>query len=219
VTAFDPDAFEARLRAIRSRPRFEFPADAIPTNFRRAAVLVAFWRGRDELFVVLTERASSMRTHAGMVAFPGGALDEGEDWTRAAIREAHEEVALDPALVEVLGQLDDAWSGARHHLVPVVAWLRERPALRGNPDEVARVMRVPLHEILAPEARADTTVYLGTTPCTNTTIDVREGQIFGLTADLLLEAVEWALGREPTRGETRLRELRAASEARDYPFD
>jgi len=219
LTTVDPDAFEARLRALASRTRFEFPADAIPSNFRRAAVLVSFWRERDELFVILTERASRMRTHAGMVAFPGGGLDAGEDWTRAAIREAHEEVELDPKLVEVLGHLDDAWSGARHHLVPVVAWLRGRPALRGNSDEVAKVMCVPLREILNPDARTDSTVYLGTTPCTNTTIKVGEGQIFGLTADLLLEAVEWALGQEPRRGETRLRELRAASEARDYPFD
>ncbi|MDP6977748.1 MAG: NUDIX domain-containing protein [Myxococcota bacterium] len=111
----------------------------------------------------------------------------------AAVREAHEEVGLDPSLVDVVGELDDAWSGGRHHLVPVVAWLRDAPALRANPAEVARVMRVPVREVLHPEARNDATVYLGSLACTNTTIDVSEGQIFGLTADLLLEAVEWGL--------------------------
>ncbi len=219
MNAIDPDAFEARLRNVSSRSRFSFPADAIPPSFRRAAVLIPFWREADELFVVLTERARRMRTHAGMVAFPGGQLDPGEDWTQAAVREAEEEVGLDPNLVEVLGPLDDAWSGARHHLVPVVSWLHEPPTLRANPAEVERVMRVPLHEIVRPEARNDTTVYLGSLACTNTTIDVSEGQIFGLTADLLLEAVEWATGQEPQRGRTRLRELRAAAEARDYDFD
>ncbi len=213
----EADSLEARLRGLSGRRRFRFPDEAIPRGFRSSAVLIAFWRERDDdVHVILTQRATRMRTHAGMVAFPGGQLDPGENWVDAAIREAHEEVGLDPSLVDVVGQLDDAWSGAQHHLVPVVAWLRGAPALRANPSEVARVMRVPLREVVHPEARNDATVYLGTLACTNSTIDVSEGQIFGLTADLLLEAVEWALGGQPQRGPVRLRELRAASEARGY---
>ena len=100
-----------------------------------------------------------------------------------------------------------------------MAWLRERPELEGNPDEVEKVMRVPLREIVDPHARTDSTVYLGTLACTNSTIVVSDGEIFGLTADLALEAIEWGLGEEPRRGETRLRELRAAAEARGYSFD
>lgn len=202
-------AMEERLRAIAGRERFEFPADVVPSTYRRSAVLIPFWREEDELFVVLTERARRLRSHGGMVSFPGGALEPGETWVEAAVREAHEEIGLNPNHVEVLGLLDDAWSSAKHHLVPVVAWLEERPSLVANPDEVARIMFAGMSEILHPEARSEETVYLGTVPCINVTIKVSSGRIFGLTADLLLEAVEWAAGGSPERGRTRLRELEA----------
>lgn len=209
MPAPSPDEMERRLRALPSRDRFAFPPEVIPDFYRRAAVLIPFWREGDELFVVLTERARKLRSHAGMVSFPGGVLEPGESWEDAAIREAHEEVALDPNRVEVLGQLDDAWSSAKHHLVPVVAWLDRAPSLIANPDEVARIMIASVSEVLEPEARSEETVYLGTVACINTTIEVSSGSVFGLTADLLLEAVEWATGQSPERGRTRLRELEA----------
>ncbi len=203
------DAMEARLRSVHERERFRFPRNAIPDTFRRAAVLILFWREGDDISVVLTQRASRLRTHAGMVSFPGGVLEDGESWADAAVREAHEEVGLDPASVEILGLLDDAWSGAKHHLVPVVAWVDEAPRFVPNPDEVARVMVASVAEVLQPARRSEETVYLGSVPCINTTIEVAAGRVFGLTADLLLEAVEWASGAMPERGCVRLRELEA----------
>ncbi|MCP5043445.1 MAG: CoA pyrophosphatase [bacterium] len=219
MRASDADAMERRLRELPTREPFRFPSDAIPSFFRRAAVLIAFWRDGDDLFVALTERARHLRTHGGMVSFPGGQLDPGEDWADAAIREAYEEVGLDPTSVEVLGQLDDAWSSAKHHLVPVVGWLGGVPDFVANPDEVARIMLTPVSEVLRPNERRDETVYLGTVPCVNTTIEVSLGRVFGLTADLLLEAVEWASGEEPQRGRVRLRELEAANAVRWHDED
>ena len=105
------DRMESRLRALGSRTRFTFPPEVIPESFGRAAVLIPFWRKGAQLRVVLTQRAPNLRTQGGMVSFPGGVLEDGETWAEAAIREAHEEVGLDPASVEVLGLLDDAWSG------------------------------------------------------------------------------------------------------------
>jgi 8-oxo-dGTP pyrophosphatase MutT (NUDIX family) len=203
------EQMESRLRELGSRERFEFPSDVVPDSFRRAAVLIPFWRERGELFVVLTQRASKLRTHAGMVAFPGGGLDPGESWADAAVREAHEEVGLDPALVEILGPLDDAWSGAKHHLVPIVAWIDSIPQFVANPDEVSRVIIAPVTEIMRPGARSDETVYLGSLPCIKTTIALTVGDVYGLTADLLLEAIEWATGENHQRGQVRLRELEA----------
>src|SRR4051794_20688486 len=70
-----------------------------------AAVLVAI-TDRSEPGVILTLRREHLRTHAGQIAFPGGRLDPGEDAVAAALREAHEEILLDPAEVEVIGTVD-----------------------------------------------------------------------------------------------------------------
>lgn len=215
MSAFDCEEFERRLRCLPERERFVFPSGVVPETFRHAAVLIPFWRERDEVFVVLTERARKLRSHGGMVSFPGGVLEDGESWQEAAVREAQEEVGLDPEIVEVLGQLDDAWSGAKHYIVPVVAWLDRKPSFVANPDEVASILVAPVSDLLQPESRSDETVYLGTVACINTTIEIDAGRIFGLTADLLLEAVEWASGESPQRGAVRLRELEAINALRE----
>ena len=72
---------------------------------RQAAVLVAI-TDRPEPGLILTQRRDDLRTHAGQVAFPGGRIDEGEDAPAAALREAYEELALNPALVHLLGEAD-----------------------------------------------------------------------------------------------------------------
>lgn len=214
MSAEAADEMERRLRSLPSRTRFSFPERVVPSFFRRAAVLIAFWREADELYVVLTQRTTKLRSHPGMVSFPGGKLEPGESWEQAAVREAHEEVGLDPGAVEVLGRFDDAWSSAKHHLVPIAAWVDRVPELVANPDEVAKIMIVPVSEILRPGACSDETVYIGSVPRINTTIAVSAGEVFGLTADLLLEAVEWMTGVESARGLERLGELQDWNAAR-----
>lgn len=217
MSAVNAETMESRLRSLGTRERFVFPQEAIPESFRRSAVLIAFWREGDELYVVLTVRASKLRTQSGMVAFPGGALDPRESPAEAAVREAHEEVGLDPTSVEVLGLLDDAWSGANHHVVPVVAWVDRVPQFVANPDEVARIIVAPVAELLRPELRGTQTVRLGTLACVKATIDVCSHRVYGLTADLLIEAVGWACGEEPEQGPVRLRELEAFNASGHQP--
>jgi 8-oxo-dGTP pyrophosphatase MutT (NUDIX family) len=126
---------------------------------RRAAVLVLFGPGADGAGdVVLLERASGLRSHSGQIAFPGGGLedDDGGDPARAALREALEEVRLDPSGVEVLGAAPPLLvppTGAS--VVPVLAWEPvPSPLAVGDPVEVARVMRVPLAVLTDPASRA-----------------------------------------------------------------
>lgn len=122
-----------------------------------SAVLVAFSEGSHDgaaggLHVLLTRRSWGLRTHSGEVSFPGGRCDLGETPAKAAVREAHEEVALDPGHVEVLGELDHLTTVTRRaYIVPVVAVLCGRPGLTANPAEVDAVLSVPVEELLSPE--------------------------------------------------------------------
>jgi len=121
----------------------------IDPSVRPSAVLVALFEEAGEARVVLTVRSSRMRSHRGEVAFPGGRLDAGEGTDDAALREAQEEVGLDPSAVTLVGHLTAMPTVSSNTLMtPVVATLSTRPALVGGPDEVDRVFDVGLAELL-----------------------------------------------------------------------
>jgi 8-oxo-dGTP pyrophosphatase MutT (NUDIX family) len=118
-----------------------------------SAVLAAFWEHEGALEVLLTRRAGHLRAHRGEVAFPGGRSDPGESLVEAALREAEEEVGLDPSSVTVAGELDHLMTvTSRSFIVPFVATLPGRPAgLVANPSEVDTVLFVPVSELLLDE--------------------------------------------------------------------
>lgn len=129
---------------------------------RQSAVLILFAPGppgdEEAVRVVLTERAGSMRSHAGQAAFPGGGTDPGDaDAAATALREAWEEIDLDPAGVQVLGTLPTLHipvSG--YDVTPVLGWWREPDpgSLRAKEvAEVARVMLTPVEALVDPAAR------------------------------------------------------------------
>jgi 8-oxo-dGTP pyrophosphatase MutT (NUDIX family) len=120
---------------------------------RPSAVLAALWDHEGRTEVLLTRRSLGLRAHRGEVSFPGGRSDPGESLRAAALREATEEVGLDPATVEVLGELDHLMTvTSRSFIVPFVAVLPARPAgLVPNPTEVDAVLFTPLDELLLDE--------------------------------------------------------------------
>ena len=124
---------------------------AIP---RRSAVLVALYDDDDGAArMVLTRRSSEMRHHRGEVALPGGRSEEGEDDVATALREAEEEVGLDPALVEPLARLSPLASFVSGSAIwPVVGALAAAPVLAARTREVERVFTVALADLLAPGA-------------------------------------------------------------------
>jgi 8-oxo-dGTP pyrophosphatase MutT (NUDIX family) len=116
---------------------------------RPAAVLCALFEEDGETRVVLTRRSSRLRSHTGEVSFPGGRLEDGEAPLAAALREATEEVGLDPADVEILGQLSTLSTfSSQTGITPFVGVLPGRPDLEANPAEVERVFDVSLAELV-----------------------------------------------------------------------
>jgi len=125
------------------------PVEHDGSTARPAAVLVALFEEAGEAHVLLTRRAATMRSHRRQVSFPGGRLDPGERAEDAALREANEEVGLDPAAVELLGPLPPLATFGLAAITPFVGALASRPRLRPNPAEVERAFAVPLAELVA----------------------------------------------------------------------
>ncbi|PNG25550.1 CoA pyrophosphatase [Methylocella silvestris] len=117
---------------------------ALAAGARAAAVLVGLVLYEEEIRVLLTQRAATLRVHAGQIAFPGGKIEPQDDGPiGAALREAHEEIGLASDCVEPLGFLDPYVTGTGFRVIPVVAGIAPRFNLVLNPGEVADVFEAP----------------------------------------------------------------------------
>ncbi|OIJ69739.1 NUDIX hydrolase [Streptomyces mangrovisoli] len=160
----DPVVHAARTVQPLQLSRFLPPADGAG---RQSAVLILFGDGDGETGpeLLLMERASSLRSHAGQPSFPGGALDpedgdpKGDGRLRAALREAEEETGLDPAGVQLFGVLPTLYIPVSGFVVtPVLGWWREpSPVGVVDPNETARVFTVPVADLTDPAHRATLT--------------------------------------------------------------
>ena len=127
-------------------------SDMLDTPPAPAAVLVPFVLGAAPS-VLLTKRTAHLNRHAGQVSFPGGRIDATDaNAVAAALREAQEEIALDPSNVTVLGPLDDFLTGTGFRITPVVGLLPPGLAFHPSPHEVEAVFELPLSVLLDPDA-------------------------------------------------------------------
>ena len=167
---------------ILERLRAALPAARVP-----AAVLVPLVERESGLTVLLTQRAATLKAHAGQISFPGGRIEPGDaDAWAAALREAHEEIGLAEEFVEFAGFLPDHWVGTGFRVTPAVGFVDPAYELRIATEEVHDVFEVPLDFILnEANHRSRERVFAG---IVTQTYDIPYGErnIWGATAGMLL---------------------------------
>ena len=156
------------------------PARGIP-----AAVLIAV-TDRPEPGVILTVRREDLRTHAGQIAFPGGRIDDGEDAIAAALREAHEEILLDPKSVDVVGAVEPYRTVTDYRVTPVLGVIPPDLPLEPHEREVADWFEAPLGYILDPSNQARRSALFQGSERHYYEIDWNGRRIWGATAAMIV---------------------------------
>ena len=139
---------DAQMRFAPMPQRMEWRAGHFPSEARIAAALLLLYPAAAGPAVALTVRSSGLARHPGQVSLPGGATNPGETLAQAALREASEEIGVDPAGVRVLGELTPVHvlvSGFTLH--PVVGVTDRRPDFHASPGEVEEILEVSLHDL------------------------------------------------------------------------
>lgn len=187
-----------------------------PATARKAAVLMLFGAldnvpaasdkplAPADLDVLLLERAHTLGSHPGQMAFPGGRIDPGETAVEAALREAEEETGLDPAGVEVLGTLQELGLSHSNFLVtPVLGWWQSPSPVRVvDYGESAQVFRVPVRDLLDPDNRVMATVRRVGRTFDSPAFTVNGVLVWGFTGIVLnglFEQLGWAVPWDRTR--------------------
>jgi 8-oxo-dGTP pyrophosphatase MutT (NUDIX family) len=172
-----------------------------PEASRAAAGLILLYPVDGIAHIVLTVRSSHLPSHAGQVSLPGGAVEAGETIEQAALREAREEVGLDPAQVRLLGRLTPLHipvSGFVLH--PVIALMDWRPALRASDREVERILEPPLDDLADPARRLLRTVRIEDRGEVEIPyIEVHGAELWGATA-MVLSELFWVLAPPQATG-------------------
>jgi 8-oxo-dGTP pyrophosphatase MutT (NUDIX family) len=178
-----------RLRAALAKP---VPSELLAGDIeeeaespKAAAVLIAI-TDRGEPGVILTVRHEDMRTHAGQVAFPGGRIDPGEDATAAALREAWEELELDPGKVEPIAEMETYRTITGYLVTPVVAVIPPDLPLTPHDREVADWFEAPLAHLLDPAHQRRQAVVFAGTQRHYYEIEWKGRRIWGATAAMLV---------------------------------
>lgn len=164
-------------------------------NARHSAVLVTLTEGSAGPEVLLTRRSWEMRSHRGEMSFPGGRTDPGETPVQTALREAHEEVGLEPSDVTIHGELEHLNTVvSRSYIVPKVATVARPLALEAQTMEVERVMWVPLAEFTRPDTYRSEVWGIGPTDRTLHFFELDDETVWGATARMLVDLLTRALG-------------------------
>lgn len=158
---------------------------------RHAAVLALFYPCQDDLCLVLTRRTDTLPDHSGQISLPGGSIEPGETAAEAALREAWEELAIEPREVEVLASLSRLYVPPTNFCIqPVVGYTAGRPAFRPAPIEVAEVIEEPLAHLLDHDTPATEVWSLHGQQASVPFYRIGPHKVWGATAMILSELVD-----------------------------
>jgi len=172
-----------------------------PPNPKPAAVLVPLVQRPDELTVLLTERATQLRNHAGQISFPGGQLEPEDEGPRsAALREAREEIGLEASFVNVVGYLPDHIIISGFRVTPVVAFVRPGFELLLDSQEVQSTFEVPVSYLFDPANHRTRRRRIGTSDTELEVLDIPFGQhnIWGATAGMIFTLYRMCSDERPS---------------------
>jgi 8-oxo-dGTP pyrophosphatase MutT (NUDIX family) len=170
---------------IRDRLTSPPPRRLAVSDVRQAAVLVPLYVDAGELWTVLTKRTDTLPSHRSQIAFPGGGREFKEDAWAAALREAHEEIGLNPATVLRLGDLDEGETPAGFRVIPCVGAIPSSFKAEPSAAEIAEVFSLPLSAFADPKLVEERPVRFNGVERNLRIYHIGKRQIWGLTARIL----------------------------------
>jgi len=142
------------LFSEKLKTEYPLPDIALPENSRSSAVLVILYTRHRQPHVLLIQRSNHLRRHAGQISFPGGFYEAGDaSLIDTALRETREELDLDIPASQVIGLLPQVQTLTGFKISPFITILDQLPSHRGNPDEVQKVLEIPLLPLLSTHHR------------------------------------------------------------------
>lgn len=158
---------------------------------RQGAVLLLLFRREEQFHFVLTRRRDDLAAHAGQISLPGGRREDGESLRETALREAYEEIGIEPASVTILGCLQSLYIlPSDFEVTPFVGWHPETPAFVPQPSEVAEIIEAPLVRLLHEESRREELWERQGVSMVVPYFEIGSHKVWGATAMMLSEFAE-----------------------------